>query len=393
MLDITQFSLAPARSGLQRMLRELFFYWPTSVPGCIGIREDDHYILCDVAYGAEVFENHFSQPRDAQAGTSARVKQLIRDRSKARVHVDRLPAMISGYVLPELTFQSGVLETARTCRERGLPTLAIFADSIPVLQPETVAGHRDPSIDGYFREIGRFDAISCISAQSQIELAERLRRPHTPLDRVHLLGADGLRTGPRVIERHPDGGRAEFFVLGTLERRKRVDLAMEAVRRVYEAGQKVHLVLAGARGVAWPEIDQYLDEPPDWLTWLPHATDDEVLHHFRAACATIFVSGTEGYGLPALEALWHGCPVIVDAALPALTGLAPDGQIRLSSTTVEVLEGVILDLVGPSGSDALREAASRLRLPTWAEWAHDVARWVDTVVRLDWPRDTRMIPE
>ncbi len=371
------------------MLRELCRGWPESVPALAGICDDGHYLLVDIPTASAILDQHFLDRLASCELASLRVITQFRQHATSRVPVGRLPRVFAAYVLPEPTYYVDVIETARACRIAGCPTLAIVADCIPVLRPELIPGHHNPRIDGYFRELLCFDAVSSISPETLDDVTRRLRRIPRPHDAVHLLGADGLRESPGSTSPVLHSPTPTFFLLGTLEPRKRADIALRAIARVVASGRDVRLVMAGARGSPWPALDEFLDPAPEWVTWLETATDDTVIAYLSACRATLFISEAEGYGLPALEALWHGCPIVADSSLPALAGLSAHGQIRLPLINEDTLEQAILELLDSDQALSLRMDTRRLQLPTWTDWARDIGGWVARVVGSDLSQNDR----
>jgi len=98
----------------------------------------------------------------------------------------------------------------------------------------------------------------------------------------------------------PDGPRADgeyVLAVGTLEPRKNLARAAEAAAR---AG--VELRVAGARG--WGAISA------NGVTWLGEVDDDELARLLRGARALVYPSLYEGFGIPILEAMSVGTPVV-----------------------------------------------------------------------------------
>jgi glycosyltransferase involved in cell wall biosynthesis len=98
----------------------------------------------------------------------------------------------------------------------------------------------------------------------------------------------------------PEGPRADgdyVLSVGTLEPRKNLALAAEAARR---AG--VELRVAGARGWGGVELDG--------VRWLGEVPDDELARLYRGARALVYPSLYEGFGVPILEAMASGTPVV-----------------------------------------------------------------------------------
>ncbi|HEY3239865.1 MAG TPA: glycosyltransferase family 1 protein, partial [Acidimicrobiia bacterium] len=96
-----------------------------------------------------------------------------------------------------------------------------------------------------------------------------------------------------------------LLAVGTIEPRKGLDVLADACSDL----TGVQLVLAGPRG--WGEVPG-LERPGVILTGKVSDTDLDAL--YRGATALVMASRTEGFGLPALEAMVRGCPVVVSDA-------------------------------------------------------------------------------
>lgn len=115
-----------------------------------------------------------------------------------------------------------------------------------------------------------------------------------------------------------------IFTLGTLEPRKNLVALIEAFAKLPEKHRDVGLVIGGGRG--WKE-DAIFDRVKelgltDRVTFLGYV-EDEVLPALFAKCeAFAYPSLDEGFGIPVLEALLYGAPVVSSnaGALPEVGG-------------------------------------------------------------------------
>jgi alpha-1,3-rhamnosyl/mannosyltransferase len=98
----------------------------------------------------------------------------------------------------------------------------------------------------------------------------------------------------------PDGDRADgdyVLAVGTLEPRKNLERAAEAAART---GAELRVV--GARG--WGGVS------PNGVRWVGEVGDDELAAQLRGARALLYPSLYEGFGIPILEAMSVGTPVV-----------------------------------------------------------------------------------
>jgi glycosyltransferase involved in cell wall biosynthesis len=117
------------------------------------------------------------------------------------------------------------------------------------------------------------------------------------------------------------------FVLqvGTVEPRKNVGTTLDAVLELRGRHSQVGLVLVGQRGWESEQLFHRLEEMP-FVRYLGHLSDLELAALYRLAAVLVMPSHYEGFGLPVLEALRAGTPV-VSSGKGALAEVAGDAAV------------------------------------------------------------------
>ena len=152
---------------------------------------------------------------------------------------------------------------------------------------------------------------------------------------VALLGVpeERVRVVPNAVSDAftPDGeaaGGEYVLAVGTLEPRKNIPRVAEAARR---AG--LELRVAGDRG--WGDVDV-----ADGVRWLGFVPDDELARLYRGAQCVVYPSLYEGFGIPVLEALACGAPVVTSAGT-AMEEVADGAAVLVDPNDVESIAAAI----------------------------------------------------
>jgi len=176
--------------------------------------------------------------------------------------------------------------------------------------------------------------------------------------------------------------RPTFVVLGTIEARKNHLLLLriwsKLIARLGE--QAPRLLIIGHRGWVANEVFRRLDEDPTLrghVVELNRCPDEKMAAHLTNARALLFPSKAEGYGLPLVEALALGVPVIA-SGLPAFREIGQGIPLLLDPEDEASWESAILDFSQPT-SAARAEQLDRLsgfRSPTWNDHFRIVEEWL-----------------
>ncbi|MEV7826195.1 glycosyltransferase family 4 protein [Microbacterium enclense] len=128
--------------------------------------------------------------------------------------------------------------------------------------------------------------------------------------------------GSGVTEPEPNRPRSGLFSLGNRMPHKNFPRLLEALALIPEAERPV-LTISGSHGddpLRAVAADLGIEKWVDLRGWL---TNDEVENLYRSSAAVVFPTLFEGFGLPVLEGMERGCPVIC-SDIPVLREVGGD---------------------------------------------------------------------
>jgi glycosyltransferase involved in cell wall biosynthesis len=164
--------------------------------------------------------------------------------------------------------------------------------------------------------------------------------------------ADGLEPGGEAA----DLGGPAVLALGTIEPRKNLARLVEAWRLL---DGELGLVLAGGEG--WGDRPDLADPRVRRLGYVP---DEEIARLYRGAAVYAFPSMFEGFGMPIVEAMACGTPVVASAH-PSLDEACGDAAVRVDPLDVAAIAAGIREAVARRDELVERGLAHAARF-SWA---------------------------
>lgn len=272
----------------------------------------------------------------------------------------------------------------RAMRRRNIRSVFMVHDLIPLTHSE----YCRPGIDEAHRRrihTALREADGLI-ANSQDTLAELEKEAHQT----------GLTLPPTVIARLAPGINSResadspldhpyFVMLGTIEPRKNHWLMLQVWRRLVETlgAQAPKLVIIGRRGWECENVVDMLERCKpiqDAVIEETNCTDERLRAWLLHARALLFPSFVEGYGMPLVEALTLGVPVLASdlAVFHEIAGDIPD--------YVDPLDGLgwLSSIRAYSQTDSRKRAAQLSRMsyfeaPTWQDHFEHVDHFLESL--------------
>jgi len=413
-VDVTETLQSGWRAGIQRVVTELVVRLATT--------DDDLEIVpitwdpLDAAYRrldrAET-ERLFSPPPmrnhpPATAATSTLrrivgpltrlpgivdVKQRLRHRAAERrrppEHRDLvLRRFEPGTVLFDVDATWNVVDADRVhlldeLTAHGVRSVHLVHDVLPCTHPDWF----DPNlvrvfnrhVDAHLDHTDLFLANSRHTADELAAHAERSGRAAPDVRVVQFGGDSGVTGGPG----EPDAallaqldGRRYLLCVGTIEPRKNHAVVLDAYDRLAMQYPDLDLVVVGRQGWRIDDVAERLRTHPlagTRLHW-PSAVDDATLRALYAgALLTLTPSFTEGFGLPVIEALRAGSPVVASDG-GALREAGGEVAEYVEATAVDGWVAAIRrHLDDPAHHGAVRARVAAYEPPSWDATADEVA--------------------
>ncbi len=142
-----------------------------------------------------------------------------------------------------------------------------------------------------------------------------------------------------------------LLFVGASERRKNLLNLLEALKIIHTRYKKIPLLLIGPKGQDYEKVRTKIRqlELDAWVKMFGYLDDDELKNFYWLASAFLYPSLWEGFGIPLLEAMACGVPVVTSqtSALPETGGDAavysdPKNPEDIAEKTIQVLEDNIL---------------------------------------------------
>lgn len=216
----------------------------------------------------------------------------------------------------------------------------------------------------------RADAIVAVSEATRHDIATHLG---APADRIHVT-AEGVDPRYRPAPGHPTRpSPPELLYVGRRDPYKNLPLLIEAFAQLVREGLDARLRIVGPDDPRYPEARETAARigGGNRIRWDGYVSDDDLVRAYQEAAVYVLPSRYEGFGLPVLEAMACGTPVVCSnrSSLPEVGG---DAAVYADPLEVSVLAERIAGLLTDSEAWARHSQAGLARAATYT-W-QDAAR-------------------
>ena len=300
----------------------------------------------------------------AAAHSEARLQFCYRPHRFLRSFRSRLPANASRFLLGETRVpQSAHVFHGLNQRLPRAPlrrTVATFHDLFVLTGEYSTPEFRRRFTDQAREAARRSDRIIAVSEFTARQV-------------IDLLGVEAAKVrvvhhGVRLAGEPPPGTREKIILhVGAIQHRKNLSRLVDAFERVDRDWQ---LVLAGSEGYGAPEILAKIANSPGYerVRVLGYVSSAALAAWYRRAAIFAFPSLDEGFGMPVLEAMAAGTPVLASnrSAIPEVAG---DAAWLVNPEDTEELTSALVGLTRnpDQRAELARRGLTRASQFTWAD--------------------------
>lgn len=230
--------------------------------------------------------------------------------------------------------------------------------------------------------------VATVSEFSRSRLSWHLGIPEDEISIVSNAVSDAFH--PSIDLPPDDSDRLRFLSVSSMDPRKNFDRLIRAWENLVTSGQlpgNAELRIAG--GSNPQNFTTTKLENSESVKWLGRISDEQLIEEYQRASAFIFPSLYEGFGLPPLEAMACGCPVLMSdaASLPEVGGPGFDHRdensrgaaIYFDPGKTAAIEGAIFDFTKLGPSDVGRLSENAVRRSSRFNWRQSAAQLLDAI--------------
>lgn len=189
---------------------------------------------------------------------------------------------------------------------------------------------------------------------------------------------------PIKIKPEPLNGVGKLFILhvGSPFPHKNIDRLIDSFEILKQKHPSLQLVLAGKKEFYFEELEKSLiNNPVRNSVVIPgFVSDSELKWLYQHASAYVLPSESEGFGLPGLEAMAHGCPLVSSNAtcLPEVYG---DAATYFNPLDINAMSKAISSVITDQGlrNKLTERGYERLKLYSWEKMARETLEVYESV--------------
>lgn len=327
LVDVSVIISNDARTGIQRVVRALLLQLLRQPPVGYHVRP----VFATRKHGFHYAPDHFGLP-EAQASGTEKTVAVTAGPDDLFLGLD-----LAAHLLPR--HQTELAQWKRS----GVKLHIVVYDLLPLLHPQWFNPKTTRNFHRWLRTVAIYaDSIICISHTVKAEVNSWLHQHYAlgagtiPVN-VIPLGADIQASAPSYgLPEDVDqlmavlASKPTILMVGTLEPRKGHDQVLAAFDELWKQDHDINLVIVGKPGWKTEALQQSLRTYPKvrkHLYWLEDVSDELLGLLYASTDGVIAASHAEGYGLPLVEALSHGKPVLA-RDIPVFREVASDGLVR-----------------------------------------------------------------
>lgn len=372
-VDVTEMYRVDFITGIQRVIKEITTRWIKNDVTVLLIVYDfknRHFWQLD----NEAYYDYYTGKRNNKDFIKQNIRITVEDFTSSDVFFDMdsvwMNSLKRSHLLPKL-------------KARGVKLAVNIYDLIPVQNPqhchEFVVFNFMEYLGAYLKygdliftnAQATLDAMNCLIQETEVTSIQGV---------VARLGSDIVNKTDSLDVQSAilDVVKKTDYVLmvGTIEPRKNHRYVLEAFEReLFDNG--MNLIFAGRVGWNVEEFVKYIQQHEQFgkrLFWFDNASDDDITYLYENALVVAFPSFNEGFGLPIIESIERGTPVVA-TDIPVLREVGGTYCEYFSLERVDEFISLIKEYVSnPAKYKELKSNLKYYRRYTWDECANQILR-------------------
>ena len=301
-----------------------------------------------------------------------RLNKLLNDSSVA-------PVYFSPHSMPPIILNKKKIKTA-----------ICIHDIIPVLHPEVCTEWSIKFFKLLRKQLPQIDGIICVSESTRNHLFDWMPELENKPSTVIHHAADDCFSPPNKNKFNNEVldtikvSRPFFLAVGTIEPRKNLNLLLESYAKLIErhGDNAPQLIICGPKG--WSDLGLNTQGTRlkilDHISFTGYISNEALAVLYSSAICLIFPSLYEGFGLPVLEAISSGAPVLC-SSIPILHEILGDAALFFnpsdSNQMMECMERIFLNK--GLRADLISLGFQRAKLFSWTQTADKTFEFISTL--------------